>query len=474
MPKSSERSRWLALAVICAAELMIVLDGTIVTVALPQIQDGLNFSSSALAWVVNAYLLTFGGLLLLSGRAADLFGRRRLFILGFTLFTAASLVCGLAPNAGTLIGARAAQGVGGAIITSVGLALLVTTFPEPGERAKAMGIWGFVASGGGSIGVTLGGVLTDALDWRWVFLVNVPVGVAAVALAGVSLPADGALAGLRGLDIAGALLATGASVILVDAFVGASGAGWVSVRTIGLIALAVLLAVAFFAVERGARTPLLPLHLLKSPSLVSGCLVSVLLVVALFAWFFFGTLYLQNVLGKGPLATGLAFLPSTLVMGAFSLGPSAAIARRIGPARSLALGLGLTAIGLALFARAPVDGGLLVDVLPPMLLVGLGLGIGFMPLFLLAMSDVSEEEAGISSGILTTSQQLGGALGLALLSALAASKTGGSTAPAALYDGYRIAFVIGAIVAAVAVPVTLARFRGVSSAIAGAGSGAHG
>lgn len=466
--------RWLALAVICAGELMIVLDGTIVNVALPQIQDGLGFSDSGLAWAINAYLLTFGGLLLLAGKTADLIGPRRLFVAGLAIFTAASLACGVAAEAWMLVAARALQGVGGAIITAVALALLVINFPDPRERAKAMGIWVFVAAGGGSIGVTLGGILTEALDWRWIFLVNLPVGIAGIILTLIALAPDPA-AGARGrLDVAGAVLATGASTLAVAAFVGAETAGWTSARTTGFLAGAVLLAVAFVVVEWRSAEPLVPLRLFRSRNLTAGCAVSILTVVGLFGWFFVGTLYLQRVLGYGPLETGLTFLPSTLLLGGMSVGPSAALVRKFGPKPPLAFGLGLTAAGLILLARAPVGGSLLVDVMPAMLLVGVGIGMSFMPLFLMAVSEVPESEAGVSSALITTSQQIGGALGLAVLVAIAAARTdavGGGGSPEALTAGYHAALWFGAALCAIAIPVSLWAFQA-GREVAGAGHGA--
>lgn len=446
---------------ICAGELMIVLDGTIVTVALPQIKEGLGFGATGLAWTLNAYLLTFGGLLLLAGRAADLIGPRRLFIGGLGIFTVASLICGLATEPWMLVSARALQGVGGAIITAVALALLVINFPEPRERAKAMGIWTFVAAGGGSVGVTLGGVLTDALDWRWIFLVNLPVGIAAIAMTLRSLAPDTRSGGGR-LDVAGAVLATGASTSLVAAFVGVQDAGWASGRTIGLLAAAVVLVAVFVVVERRVAHPLLPAGIFRSRNLNAGCAVSVLTIIGLFGWFFIGTLYLQQVLGKDPLETGLTFLPATLLLGAMSMGPSAKLVRRFGPKPPLVGGTVLTVIGLALMARAPVDGRIIVDIMPAMVLIGVGIGISFMPLFLLALSEVPEAEAGVSSGVLTTSQQIGGALGIAILVAIAAARTDavGGDATAALNSGYHAALWCGAALALAAIPVALWAFRG--------------
>ncbi len=453
--------RWLALSVICAGELMIVLDGTIVTVALPQIKDGLGFGSTGLAWTLNAYLLTFGGLLLLAGRAADLIGARRLFVGGLGIFTVASLICGLATEPWMLVSARALQGVGGAIITAVALALLVINFPDPRERAKAMGIWTFVAAGGGSIGVTLGGVLTEGLNWRWIFLVNLPVGIAAIAMTLRSLAPD-PTSGRGRLDVAGAVLATGASTLVVAAFVGVQQAGWASARTIGLLAGSLALVLLFTVVERRVAEPLLPAGIFRSRNLTAGCAVSVLTIIGLFGWFFIGTLYLQQVLGRSALTTGLTFLPATLLLGGMSMGPSARLVRRFGPKPPLVTGTALTVIGLVLMARAPVDGRILVDVMPAMILIGVGIGMSFMPLFLLALSGVPEAQAGVSSGVLTTSQQIGGALGIAVLVAIAAARTDavGGEPTAALNAGYHAALWCGATLAAVAIPVALWAFHG--------------
>jgi EmrB/QacA subfamily drug resistance transporter len=450
------RTRWLALFVLCLGDLMIVLDTTIVNVALPSIRQDLGFSESSLAWVVNAYLLTFGGFLLLGGRLGDLFGHRRLFLAGIGLFTAASLACGLAGSQAFLIGARAVQGLGGAIVAAVALSLIMTLFTEPAERAKAMGVIGFVAAGGGSIGVLAGGVLTDLLDWHWIFLVNVPIGIAVVVLSLAVLPGGRGIGEGR-LDVAGAVTVTSALMLAVYAIVNGNDVGWTTARTLGLLGAAAALFVAFLAIESRVSSPLVPLGLFRIRSVAVSNVVGVLWSAAMFAWFFLAALYLQLVLGYSPLAVGLAFLPANLIMGAFSLGLSAKLVLRYGIRTPLAAGMSLVAVGLLLFARAPVDGTLL-DVLPGMIVLGFGVGIAFNPVLLAAMSDVEPQDAGLASGVVNTAFMMGGALGLAILASLAASRTetlaAAGTAPlAALNGGYHLAFVAGAAFAVAAAVV---------------------
>jgi EmrB/QacA subfamily drug resistance transporter len=449
------RTRWLALIVLCLGDLMIVLDTTIVNVALPTIREDLGFSESSLAWVVNAYLLTFGGFLLLGGRLGDLFGHRRLFLLGIALFTAASLACGLARSQEFLVGARAVQGLGGAVVAVVALSLVMTLFTEPSERAKAMGVIGFVAAGGGSIGVLLGGVLTDALDWHWIFLVNLPVGGAVFALCLVLLPATrGSEAGGR-LDVAGAVTVTAALMLAVYVIVNGNTVGWTSARTLVLFAGAFALLALFLGIEARSRAPLVPLRLFRLRNLAAANAVGVLWAGAMFAWFFLSALYLQLVLGYSPMEVGLAFLPANLIMAAFSLGLSAKLVLRFGFRAPLASGLGISMLGLVLFARAPVDGSFALDVLPSMILLGVGAGMAFNPVLLAAMSDVEPQEAGLASGVVNTSFMMGGALGLAVLASLAASRTdtlaaAGEVSAAALNGGYQVAFLVGAIFALMA------------------------
>src|SRR6266542_1528177 len=447
---TDDRTRWLALYVLCLASLMIVLDVTIVNVALPSIRKDLGFSETSLAWVVNAYLLTYGGLLLLGGRLGDLFGHRRLFIFGIAFFTGASLLCGLVTSQGFLVAARAVQGIGGAVASAVSLSLVMTLFTEQGERAKAMGLFGFVAAGGGSIGVLLGGILTDSLSWHWIFLVNVPIGVVVCILCLRLLPAaPGTAQGAR-LDVAGAAFVTGALMLAVYAIVNGNNNGWTSAETLGLLGGAIALMAVFLTIETRVRAPLMPLRLFRLRNVVA-----VLWAAAMFAWFFLSALYLQFVLGYSPLQVGLAFLPANLIMGAFSLGLSAKLVMRFGIRAPLATGLLLAAVGLALLARAPVDGTFAVDVLPSMVLLGFGAGVAFNPVLLAAMSDVEPSESGLASGIVNTSFMMGGALGLAVLASLAASTTdslraGGDGPLAALTGGYHLAFLVGAAFAALA------------------------
>jgi EmrB/QacA subfamily drug resistance transporter len=458
------RTRWFALYLLCAGSLMIVLDTTIVNVALPSIKDDLGFSKTSLAWVVNAYLLTFGGLLLLGGRLGDLYGHRRLFVSGITLFTLASLACGLSTSQGFLVTARAVQGVGGAVASAVSLSLMMNLFTEPADRAKAMGVFGFVASGGGSIGVLLGGLLTNSLDWHWIFLVNLPVGVAVVALSQKLLPGGGGRAGAGRLDVAGAVTVTASLMLAVYAIVNGNQSGWTSGTTLGLLGGAVAIMALFLTIESRVRAPLMPLGLFKLRNLATANIVGILWAAAMFAWFFLSALYLQLVLGYSPLEVGLAFLPGNLVMGALSVGLSAKLVMRFGIKRPLAVGLGIAAVGLLLLARAPVDGSYVVDVLPSMILLGFGAGIAFNPVLLAAMSDVAPEEAGLASGLVNTSFMMGGALGLAVLASVAASRTdslraGGDSLLPSLVGGYHIAFLIGAVFAAGAAAIGVAFFR---------------
>ncbi len=444
-----ERQRWLALIVVCIGDLMIVLDATIVNVALPSISEDLGFSDASLAWVVNAYLLTFGGFMLLGGRLGDLFGARRVFLIGLTLFTLASLACGLANSQATLIGARAVQGVGGAIVAAIALALLMKLFTEPAERAKAMGVFGFVVSGGGTLGVLLGGVLTDALDWHWIFLVNLPIGVAVFAGCRVLLPTDLPVEERGRMDIAGAVTVTASLMLAVYAIVNGNEEGWGSGPTLGLLAAAAALMGVFLLIESRTPAPLVPLGLFRLRNLATANVVAALLAASMFSWFFLSALYLQLVLGYSPLEVGLAFLPATLLMGAFSLGLSARVVMRWGIRTPLVAGLGCLAAGLLFFARAPVDGTYVADVLPSMILLALGAGLAFNPLLLAAMGDVSPEQSGLASGIVNTTQMMGGALGLAILASLAAARTtslldSGSSDLAALNGGYHAAFLVGA------------------------------
>jgi EmrB/QacA subfamily drug resistance transporter len=449
---NDRRTRWLALYALCLGDLMIVLDTNIVNVALPTIQTELGFSPTALAWVVNAYMLTFGGFLLLSGRLGDLYGNRRVLLIGVGAFTAASVACALAPSSTFLVVGRAVQGLGGAAVSAVALALIIGLFPEPGERAKAMGVFGFVMSGGGAVGVLLGGVLTGLLTWEWIFLVNVPIGVAVWLLVTRLLPADEGQGAGR-LDVPGAALVTGSLMLAVYAVVGGNEAGWTSTRTLGILAVAVAGLVAFVIREARVEHPLMPLRLFALRNVAVSQVVGVLWAGAMFACFFLTALYMQGVLGYDALQVGLAYLPSCLVMALFSLRFSDKLVMRFGIRPPLTVGLGLAAVSLALFAQAPVDGSYAIHVMPGMVLLGVGAGIAFNPVLLAAMGDVEPHESGLASGVVNTSFMMGGALGLAVLVALSTWRNesllaDGHVPLEALTGGYQMAFAAGAVMAA--------------------------
>jgi EmrB/QacA subfamily drug resistance transporter len=438
--------RWLALYVLCAGVLMIVLDTTVVNVALPSIREDLGFTETSLVWVVNAYMLTFGGFLLLGGRLGDLYGRRRIFLLGITLFTLASLACGLANSQWLLVAARAVQGLGGAVVTAIALSLIMNLFTEPADRAKAMGIYSFVCAGGGSIGVLAGGVLTSALNWHWVFLVNLPIGVLVYVLCRLLLPDSRGEVRRGRLDIGGAVTVTASSMLAVYAIVNGD---------IALLAIAAALLAVFLLIEARVAAPLMPLGLFRLRSVATANVVGVLWAAAMFAWFFISALYMQLVLGYSPLQVGLAFLPANLIMAAFSLGLSARLVMRFGIRAPLAAGLVLAAAGLALFGFSPVEGRFVVHVLPGMVLLGLGCGMALNPVLLAAMSEVAPSDSGLASGIVNTSFMMGGALGLAVLASIAAGRTeallgSGVPSPVALTGGYAVAFAVGAVFAAAA------------------------
>ena len=443
------RIRWLALVILCVGDLMIVVDTTVVNVALPSIRSDLHFSQTSLAWVVNAYMLTFGGFLLLAGRLGDLFGHRRLFLIGTAAFTAASLVCGVSTSQGMLIAARAVQGLGGAVVSAVAFSLIVVLFTEPSERAKAMGVFGFVMAGGGSIGVLVGGVLTDLVGWHWIFLVNLPIGIG-VTLSGLKLlPTVRTGAEQQRLDVAGAVAITTAMVLAVYAIVNGNSAGWTSAQTLGLLGAAVVILVAFGVWESRVADPLIPLRIFRHRNLSAANVVGVLWAASMFALFFLSALYLQLVLGYSPLQVGLAYLPGNLLMMAFSLGVSAKLVMRYGFRVPLAAGLLAAAIALVWLARAPVHGSFIVDVLPSMILFGIGAGLAFNPVLMAAMSDVEPKDSGLASGIVNTSFMMGGALGLAVLASVASARTqhlvaSGHGNLAALTGGYHLAFAIGA------------------------------
>ena len=467
------RRRWLALIVLCLGDLMIVLDTTIVNVALPSIREDLAFTETSLVWVVNAYMLTFGGFLLLGGRLGDLFGHRRVFLSGIVLFTLASLACGLSNSQGLLVAARAVQGLGGAVVSAVAMALIMNLFTEPAERAKAMGIFGFVMAGGGSIGVLLGGLLTSALSWHWVFLVNLPIGAAVYALCVVLLQKSRAPAAAARLDVGGAVTVTASLMLAVYAVVNGNDAGWTSTQTLGFLGSAAVLLALFLAIEARVRDPLMPLRLFRLRNVSTANVVGILWSAAMFAWFFISALYLQVVLGYSAMQVGLAFLPANLIMAAFSLGISARMVMRFGIRVPLAAGLALTAAGLALFALSPADGSFALHVLPGMTLLGIGCGMAMNPVLLAAMSDVSPSESGLASGVVNTSFMMGGALGLAVLASLAAARTAkllafGADSLVALNGGYHVAFALGAVFAAAASLLSAALLRAASQPAADA------
>src|SRR3954468_6558179 len=445
---TDSRSRWLAFAVLSLGSFMIVLDSTIVNVALPSIRADLGFNEASLAWVVNAYMLFFGGFLLLGGRLGDLYGHRRLFAAGIAIFTVASLAAGIASSQAILIVARAAQGLGGAIVSAAGLSLMMALFTEPAERAKAMGVVGFISAGGGSVGVLLGGILTSAFGWHAGFMVNIPVGIAVYAPALRYVPATRpATSGTR-LDIAGAITVTGSLMLAVYAIVNGNEAGWTSPQTVGLLGAAGALLAAFFVIETRVSDPLVPLALFRRRNLATANVMGVLWAAAMFAWFFLSALYLQVVLRYDPLQVGLAFLPGNVVMAIFSVGISAKLVMRYGLRAPLGTGLAIAGLGLALLVRAPIDGNYLVDVLPSMVLLGVGAGIAFNPMIIIAMTDVEPERSGLASGLVNTSFMMGGALGLAVLATIRAATTGaalssGAGQIAALADGYHLAFAFG-------------------------------
>jgi EmrB/QacA subfamily drug resistance transporter len=441
----SERKRWLAFYLLCAGEFMIVIDTTIINVALPSIQSDLAFSDAALVWVVNAYMVTYGGFLLLGGRLGDLYGQRRLFLLGTALFTAASLVCGLSGSQSLLIGARAVQGLGGAVVSAIALSLIMNLFSDAADRAKAMGIYGFICAGGGSVGVLAGGVLTSALSWHWVFLVNLPIGALVCALCFTLLAPDRPPAHSRRLDAWGAVTVTLAGMLAVYAIVN---------QALVLLALAAILAAAFVAIEARVSHPLMPLRLFRLRSVAVSNVIGVLWAAAMFAWFFISALYMQLVLGYDPMQIGLAFLPANVIMAIFSIGLSAKLVMRFGLRLPITGGMLLAAAGLALFALAPTSGGFMLYILPGMLLLGLGCGMALNPVMLAAMNDVEPGESGLASGVVNTSFMMGGALGLAALASLSEAK------------GYHAAFAAGAAFAALAALIAFTLLREPSPALA--------
>jgi EmrB/QacA subfamily drug resistance transporter len=456
----ADRSRWIALYVLCVGMLMIVLDATIVNVALPSIQDDLGFAQSNLAWVVNAYLIAFGGLLLLAGRLGDLIGRRRIFMIGLTLFTAASLLCGLAQSQEMLVGARFIQGIGGAMTSAVILGMIVTMFPEPREQAKAIGVYSFVASAGGSIGLLAGGAITEAINWHWIFIVNLPIAVVTGLLAVRLLQRDEGIGFGEGADVLGAVLIVASLMLGVYTIVEASNYGWGSLHTLGFGGAGLALLAGFVAREATAANPLMPLRILRSRNLAGANVIQALMVAGMFGMFFLGALYLQRVLGFDALEVGLAFLPVTVIIGTFSLGFSARLNTRFGPRATLLPGLALISAGLLYLAQAPVDGSYVSDILPSMVLLGAGAGLSFPSLMTLAMSGATPSDSGLASGLVNTTLQVGGAIGLAVLATLSTTRTdsllsSGDSAASALTGGYHLAFLIGAVLVAAAIGVAL-------------------
>jgi EmrB/QacA subfamily drug resistance transporter len=461
---AQDRRRWLALLVLCIGQLMIVLDATVVNVALPSIQRDLHFTASSLAWVVNGYLIAFGGLLLLAGRIGDLLGRRRIFLSGLAAFTAASVLCGLAPSGGLLIAARFVQGMGAAVVSSMVLGILVTVFPTQRQTARAMSVYAFVSAGGGSIGLLVGGALTQALSWHWIFFVNVPIGIAALLLGAALIPRHEGIGLHHGLDVAGAALVTAAPSLAIYTILQASEHGWMTARTALLGAAALGLGALFVAVEARVRTPLMPLRLFRSRNVSGANLVRMLFPVGLFGSFFLGALYLQNVLGYSPLRTGLAFLPQSTSIALFSIGVTGRLVQRFGARAPLIAGLLLVAGGLLLFSRAPMGGSYMVDVLPVTVMLGVGAGLVFMPSVALSMAGAGAGDAGVASGLANVALQFGAALGVAVLAGLASDHTGtllarGDSVRAALLGGYHLGFVVASLCAVVATVVAVAVLR---------------
>jgi EmrB/QacA subfamily drug resistance transporter len=461
----TERARWAALIVLCTGMLMMVLDATVVNVALPEIKDDLGFSQSGLAWVVNGYLISFGGLLLLSGRLGDLVGRRDVFLAGLALFSASSLVCGLAQDQSVLVGARFVQGAGGALTSAVILGMIVTLFPAPAEQARAIGVFSFVASAGGSIGLLAGGVITQLVSWHWIFFVNLPIGVATAIAAFRYVDRDRGLGLAKGADVPGAVLVTSALMLGVYTIVSpASAYGWGAGRTLAFGASSVALLAGFLVREASCRQPLVPLGIFGSRNVTGANLIQALTVSGMFGMFFLGVLYLQQVKGYDALQTGLAYLPCTIVMATLSVRYTERLAMRFGARTVLVPGLALIALGLGLFARVPVDGSYLVDILPSALLMGAGVGVSFPALMMLAMSGVRPEDAGLASGLVNTTCQVGAALGLAVLATLSTARTealsaAGAPVKEALVGGYQRGFLVGTLLVLVALGVALAVIR---------------
>ena len=445
---ASARGRWIALVVVCLGQLMSVLDSTIVNVALPHIQRDLHFSQSSLTWVLNGYLITFGSFLLLGGRLGDLVGRRRMFLCGVTLFTLASVGCGFADSQTVLVIARFVQGLGGAAAVSVTVAIIAAEFPQPRERAQAMSVYLFVVAGGGSLGLILGGVITELVNWHWIFFINVPIGLAAVLLGRIWIAENRGSGIGRDIDWLGSALVTAALISLAYAIVTASSHGWGSAHTLGFGAAAALLLVAFVVLEHRLSAPIMPLGVFRLPGLAASSLIRGLLIIGMFATFFVGVLYLERIRHYGVLTTGVAFLAQTLVLGALSLGPTARLVGAFGPRRVLLAGLVLAGAGLALFSQIGLHTAYAPQLVVSMVLVGAGAGLSFMPLLAMAMAEVPPADAGLASGIVNTSLQVSAAIGVAVLGTLSSERTrsllgSGVRLQPALLDGYRLAFAVG-------------------------------
>ncbi|MBV9312055.1 MAG: MFS transporter [Solirubrobacterales bacterium] len=457
-----DRSRWIALYVLCVGMLMIVLDVTVVNVALPSIRRDLGFSQSSLAWVVNAYLISFGGLLLLAGRFGDLLGRKRVFMAGLAVFVLASAACGVARSQEVLVLARFVQGIGGAMTSAVILGMIVTMFPEPRDQAKAIGVYGFVASAGGSIGLLAGGILTQSINYHWIFFINIPIGIGTALFANRLLSPDRGIGFGEGADVLGAALITSALMLGVYTIVKpAAEQGWGAPTTLELAGASLALLAAFVIREAMAPNPLVPLRIFRAKNVAAANVIQALTVAGMFGLFFLGSLYMQRVLGYDPLQIGLAFLPATLLMGILSVRFTEPLVMRFGARRTLLPGLVLIALGLALFTQASVNGSYLANVLPVMVVLGLGIGVAFPALMTLAMSGATPEDAGLASGVVNTTVQVGGALGLAVLATLSSTRSNHLIAAhksqsAALTSGYHLAFLIGAalVVAAIIIAAT--------------------
>jgi EmrB/QacA subfamily drug resistance transporter len=459
-----KNNRWLSLMILCTGFLLIVVDMTIVNVALPSIQRDLGFSQSGLAWVINAYLIAFGGFLLLAGRLGDLAGRKRVYLIGLAIFTGASVLCGLSFSQPMLIAARFLQGIGGAVSSAVILAMIVTLFPEPDELAKAFGIFSFIASAGAAIGLLAGGLITQAVSWHWIFFVNVPIGLITAALSIRLLASDRGIGARKGLDVIGAVLVTVSLMLAVYAIVQSSDYGLGSFRTLGLGALAVGLLSAFLVRQARARNPILPLRIFGSRRLSAANVVQALMSSAFLGFFFIASLDLQRVMGYGPMAIGLAFLPVAVVMGLFSVRFSAQLINRFGPLAVLVSGQVVIVVALATLGLEPVNANYSLHLLVPLALLGLGGGLSFPSLTIIAMADAQPSDSGLASGLLNTTGQVGGALGLAVLATLAGARTldlirNGTGATAALAGGYHMAWMVGAGTIAVTLALTVSLLR---------------